>query len=488
MGKTPKGTDTVGGGGDMKDRPVLADKNNMKKNYCVSIFLLGLFLVLPGISFAAETSAPRPTSVILEEISLLLGNSKFNDAVALFDTINPQDAASSQIKLLKASVLNSGGKTSEARKIAEEVAVREPNNLDALFVLSAIEARAGRTKEQQAVLENILKVDPKNITALLDLGTLHLQTRAISNAVARYDQALEIAPDNMNALLSRAQIYRLHRDPYNAELLINKAVSLYPNEAAPYHERARLYKGAGFPIQALADLDKAKERDSNNYWIAFDRGEVLMDFNRKAEALVEFERAAGMNPNEFMNYVYIAGIKDELGDYDGAEKAYEILAKLKPDYYFAFEGVGMHKMRRGQWLEARDAFAEAYRQAPNEYYYALLAAANWMRSSLTGPRQFLNQAMTKVKRDSIEYFMLRLYYDLTARTYNGENDMLIKIERETDKETKARMLFYMALYYDIRGIPNLANRYFQQFKEMDYTYIPEWRLNEWILGERGLLL
>jgi hypothetical protein len=84
--------------------------------------------------------------------------------------------------------------------------------------------------------------------------------------------------------------------------------------------------------------------------------------------------------------------------------------------------------------------------------------------------------------------MLRLYYDLTGRTYAGENDMLIRIDKETDKEIKARMLFYMALYYDIRGISNLANRYFQQFKEMECTYIPEYRINDWILAERGLLL
>jgi hypothetical protein len=83
--------------------------------------------------------------------------------------------------------------------------------------------------------------------------------------------------------------------------------------------------------------------------------------------------------------------------------------------------------------------------------------------------------------------MLRLFYDATGRTYAGENDMIFRVDRETDIEIKARMLFYMGLHYDIRGLPNLANRYFQQFRDTNVMFIPEWRLNEWIMTERKLI-
>jgi hypothetical protein len=52
--------------------------------------------------------------------------------------------------------------------------------------------------------------------------------------------------------------------------------------------------------------------------------------------------------------------------------------------------------------------------------------------------------------------------------------------------TKARMIFYLANYYDIRGNATLANKYFLQFKQMDQQALPEWRLNEWFLEARGL--
>jgi hypothetical protein len=48
------------------------------------------------------------------------------------------------------------------------------------------------------------------------------------------------------------------------------------------------------------------------------------------------------------------------------------------------------------------------------------------------------------------------------------------------------MMFYMAQYYDVRGNTNTANMYYQLVSETKAQTIPEWRLNEWILEDRGL--
>jgi len=213
-----------------------------------------------------------------------------------------------------------------------------------------------------------------------------------------------------------------------------------------------------------------------------DRGLVLMDMNRKTEALADFTRAIEIDPNNFLAYVYSAGIKDEFGDYAGAERDYTTLARLNPEYYFAFEGLGILKMRDKKWAEARDAFLEAYRQAPREYSYALLAAVNWMRAGRqTDPRTFLAQVLRTAPRDSLEYSMLRLFHDLS-----GDSDVAVKVNNESNVYTKARMLFYLASYYDIRGNRTLADRYYVMVQELDAVATIEWRLNEWVLIERGI--
>jgi tetratricopeptide (TPR) repeat protein len=461
----------------------------MKKNtFVVGIAALFLVGVFSPSAIAAEPS-PRSTDTILGEISQLLSEYRFQDAIALFDSISPADAEAAHIKLLKASVLSSAGQINEARQIAQEITKDEPDNTDALFVLSAIEGAAGRAKEQKALLEQIVKADPANAGALTDLGTINLNANSLKAAAQYFDQALAIEPQNLEALLGRSRVFRLNRDPKSAAALLNRALEAYPEEALAWHERARLYRGAGEFDNALQDLDKATKLDPADYWIALDRGNVLLDLGRKADALVEYERAVKINPREFLAYAYTAGIKDDLGDFAGAGRDYERLAALRPDYYFAYEGVGMHKMKEGKYIEAKDAFIRVYAQVQEEWWYALLAAVNWMKGAgAAAPRQFLNDVLKIVKRDTIEYNMLRLYYDLSGRVYSGENDVIRRVDQESVPDTKARMLFYLATYYDIRGTQTLADKYFQQFRELDRRALPEWRLAEWIMEERGLIV
>jgi tetratricopeptide (TPR) repeat protein len=490
-----------------KNRPVF-ERISLFHQKRFLLCLLPVLLVLPGFFSCASTAEPpervspeiRPGAAVpppvrpeepppritlqsvLEEMAALLGSGDFDGALALFDTLEPADAGSLPIRLLKASILSSAGRLDDSQVMVNEILSEEPGNTDALFVRAALEGAGGKEREQRTTLEGIIKLNPAHVDALSSLGNIALRNRSFRTAASYFDRALEIEPNNRDALIGKAGVYRYSRDPKNAELMLNKAISLYPQWEVPLSERARLYREAGYPTQALADLDAAKKIDNRNYWICYDRGIVLLDLNRKQEALEEFTQAIALEPDNFIAYVYSAGIKDESGDYEGAERDYALLIKLKPEYYFAYEGLGMIKMRNGLWAEARDAFLEAYRQAPKESNYAILAAMNWMRSGrINDPRQFLEQALRGVQRETLEWYVLRLYHDLA-----GDNDLAIRIDREKNPDIKSRMLYYLANYYDIRGNKNLADKYFLQVRELGRRGMIEWRLNEWTLEQRNL--
>jgi tetratricopeptide (TPR) repeat protein len=407
-----------------------------------------------------------------------LENRDYEAALACFDRLDGDVANSSPILLLKASVLGSAGRAAEGRALAEQIVAQEPDNTEALYVLSAL----GSEREQKAILERLIRIDPNHTRALIALGDLAFQTRSLSTAASYYGKALEVEPDNGLALVGRAGVYRYQRNPKEAEALLNRAVVLYPRWTRPLADRARLYQGAGFYEDALKDLDRAKTIDNNDYWITLDRGIVLVDLDRKEEALVEFDHAIALNADLFFPYVYRAGIKDDFGDFEGAEQDYAMLTKLNPEYYFAFEGLGIHKMRKGLWAEARDSFMEAYKKSPDTTSYALLASLCWMKAGrLQDPRPFLAQALRTVQRDSLDYALLRLYQDLS-----GDSDVAARLDRETDITLKAQMLYYLASYYDVRGNTILANRYYAQVHQMGRLPIIEWRLNEMIVEERNL--
>jgi tetratricopeptide (TPR) repeat protein len=422
------------------------------------------------------------TQSVLTRIAVLLGKPDYEGALALFDVLDSDEAEKTEIQLLKASVLSSAGKTADAADIVNRILGVEGENPEALLVLAAINGAGGKEKERRAALERIIKVKPDHIEALLGLGNIALGARSLRQAMSYFDKVLAAEAGNKDALVGKALVYRYDRRPKDAERFLNRAVKENPQWARARSERARLYNAEGYPNYALEDLNIAKELDPDDYYIAVDMGSVLLNLNRREDALKEFTRAIAINPRNFLAYVYSAGIKDDLKDYEGAEADYTILAKLRPDYYFAFEGLGILKMRKRLYTEARDNFLEVCKHAPKEPGYALLAAMNWMRGdNITGPKVFLEQALRRVDRESLDWYMLRLYHDLS-----GDNDVAIRIDQEKDHDKKARMLYYLANYYDIRGNTRLADKYFLQMKELDRRTMLEWRLNEIAVEERNL--
>jgi tetratricopeptide (TPR) repeat protein len=460
-------------------------KKGKHKHLCLVLWVL-LLLGKYSLGVFADTGEPPSTEAVLTRVTDRLLVQDYAGAMALFEELPIAEQESSGIRLLQASILNSAGRTNEARVIAEQIIAAERTNTEALFVLAAIESAAGRGREQRNLLDRILKIDPVHVQALVSLGTISLQSRSWRTAASYFDRVLAVEPENGDALVGRAQAFRYTEDSQSAEALLNKAIARFPQWISPLVERARLYRNARFFTRALADLDVAKQLDGTDYWIAVDRAAVLMDLDRKPEALEEYERAISLDPGNFFAYVYIAGIKDELKDYEGAEQAYMAVAQLKPDYYFAFESLGILNMRKGQWATARDAFLEAYKRAPKEANYALLAAMNWMRAGkLTDPelKQFLQKAMRGVPREATAWYMLRLYHDLS-----GDKDFMVRLEKEKDEDTKAQMSYYLANYYDIRGSKTLADTYFIQVKKLNRLKQIEWRLNEWAFEQRNLTL
>ncbi|MDR0456572.1 MAG: hypothetical protein LBH20_07830 [Treponema sp.] len=433
-----------------------------------------------AVSAVSQTTAKNDTQAILTEVSQLMARREYSAALELFDKIDKPVLQTTEIQLLRASVLNSAGRSAEARTIASGISSRSPNNIDALLVLAASAAFEGKDREQRSFLERVIKVDPQNLKALSDLGYIALRAQSLRIAAGHFDKALSIDGNYREALVGRAIVYNYAHEPRKSEQLFNKAIQLNPQWAMPYNERARLYKGAGYLQDALKDLDEAKRLDPDNYWISVDRAATLIELDRKPEALEELNHAIILSPGSFLAYIYRAGIKDETGDYKGAEQDYLVLTRLKPDYYFAAEGLGIIKMRNHQYIEARDAFLAAYKYAPKEYRYALLAAVNWMRAGRpSDPKQFLAQVIRTVPRDSGDWYIFRLYHDLS-----GDGDAVERVAREQNLDAKSKMLFYIAHYYDIRGNKTLASNYFLQVQDMNRIGTVEWKINEWIVEER----
>jgi len=449
-------------------------KNKFIGSGLVLLFILGISPVIWGQEANIEA--------IFTQIHERLSRGDFTGALDLFNTLPPEQAQSVDVRIMRATILNAAGRPADARQIANAIISSDRNNTEAHMILADAAAMENKERERRQHLERVIAINANHVRALNDLANINLGSQNLRFAATYFDRALAVEPDNGEALIGRATVYRYNRDSRNAERLLNRAITVYPDWGRPLQERARLYRIAGYYNDAVRDFSAALRLEPDNYWILVDYGQALMEIDRKPEALEQFNRAIRIGPEIFMAYVYSAAIKDEMGDYAGAENDYVILARLKPDYYFAHEALGVLRMRDQRWALARDAFLDAYRHAPREFNYAILAALNWMRAGRQAdPRQFLAQVMRTAPRDSLDYAMIRLLHDLS-----GDNSVVNSVESERNNFTKSRMLYYLASYYSIRGNNNLAVRYYLMVEELDAIGLLEWRLNDMELARRGI--
>lgn len=434
----------------------------------------------------AEAIVEKPLSErdrVLALIVAALKKGDFDGAIALFDELPPEDLAKSDTTILKASVLLSAGRLPAAKTLVTELLKEESANVEALFVLSSVEKAGGNARGERLAIDQALKIDPNHEKTLVALGNLYIRSESWLNAAKTFEKALAQNASDLAALIGMTSALRKLKQHDAALSYANEAVKQHPDDAESYSARSRILRDAGLSAQALADLETAERLSGRDYWVIYDKGRVLLAMDKKAEALAAFDKASSIDPREFVAYIYSAGIKTDNGDFEGAEHDYSALAKANPDYFYAFEGLGMLKMRKKEYKEARDAFVAAYNKMPDEASYAILAALNALRvQPRVEVKPFLEKAMKPLGHNTLDYAMLRLLND-----YTGDADLSKKIQTEKDPYIKGKTAFFLAEFYDITNKRGLADLFYEKCKEANRRDTIEWRLNEWIMEERSLL-
>ncbi|MDR0551959.1 MAG: tetratricopeptide repeat protein [Spirochaetaceae bacterium] len=456
-------------------------------------------------AYSCKTVEPKPVAPakpndFLQKLALKLEKNDFDGALSLYDTLTPEEAASPQNRITKAGIYLSAGRPALAREevnaVISSTVSPDPFNIEARYVLSVVEAAEKKLRQQRILLEDIIKDKPNFVPALNDLGRISVEMQKnLKKAANFYETALKAEPSNTDSLVGRSRVYRLEKKYDEALDMLNKAAAFHPKSAYVYNERGRLYRSRGALDEAITDMDMAVKLDPNSYWYSYDRGLTLIDKNRKREALDEFKRATRLNPNMFMSYVYTAGISDELGLDDEAEKSYKKIISLKPDYYFGFEGAGVHSLKKGDYSSAAYNFTQAWNYAKEETNYALLAAYSLRKadkSNSTGhkdnaakdaARNIVNEAIKVVKRDTLDYYVLRLFSESM-----GDTDVARRVERESDGISKVRGYFYLSCFYELSNIPALAERYAEEFRKYDRRDLVEFRINEILHPDNNIVV
>ncbi len=118
-----------------------------------------------------------------------------------------------------------------AEKLAKEVIKDEPNNVDALRLLSIIASEAGCYHDAEQLLKRVVGLKPRHIDAWHELSAALKEQDKLIEAVEVLEQSLEIIPDNPQTHYLLGSSLALSAKPYEAITPYKRSLEISPKFA-----------------------------------------------------------------------------------------------------------------------------------------------------------------------------------------------------------------------------------------------------------------
>lgn len=441
--------------------------------FCAVFFLTAVSI---PVAFAQDSQAEIQ---FVEKLGAALEKGSLEQALEIFESIPAELKDDTELLCLKGSLLLSAGKIQEAGQTAALLLQKEPSNIDVLNLNFMVAKQKGDKVNKTKFIKQILAVEPYNPEANIELADEQALKKNWRNARDYYKKALAGDGTNEEALLGYGKMcYYMQNDKdakdafaklYNINPL-NPQVNAYLGK---YEAENSQYKKAIEYIKTAIQLDP----QNTDYW--FDYGTWSRMLGNYAGAEAAWKQAVALEPEYFLGYAYLAGLYDEQERRDDALEYYRLTVEKNPQYYYAYESLGMYAWDAGKWSEAQTAFEQALKKNPNSISYKLMITACLYKQNKNLEMKAFTEGLMKnlPNRQGLEYKLVRMYHDR-----GGDADVAVNISKETNRTKKGRYLFYLALYYELTGKDSLAQKYYNEVTAMQSPMFFEYRMAQWASG------
>jgi tetratricopeptide (TPR) repeat protein len=424
-----------------------------------------------------------------EKLSMVLSNGTVEEALALYENVPEEYVNNFDLQYVKASLYVSASDYENAKLVAYQLKEANPDNTEVLMLLATIAKATDSKAEKTTILKEILAKDPQHSGANTELGHEQMLKSNFKLANRYYLTALAGDSTNLDALAGYGQSSYYIDNLEEAKASFLKMLEIDETNAFAWAYLGKLEAEVPDYKQALEYVEKAITYEPNYYDYWLDYGTYLQNCNRQEEAVTAWSKAIELRPDYFLGYVYRGGLYDELNMVEEAFADYKMVNQLYPEYYFAYESLGILAWVNGDYAASRDGFSKAYEIYPASTSYPMMIAASYYMEAYekqgtpeeatlkkAGKDYISKVVLKKLDRNSTEYAIARLFYDNVA-----PGSVAQKVENETNANKRGKYLFYLAMYYQIRGNDNIAQKYYITVQEMQTPMFFEYRLNDWAI-------
>lgn len=223
---------------------------------------------------------------------------------------------------------------------------------------------SGNTKydaaDYKGAAEDYLKAtqqNPKNKVAWYSLAMAYDQQWLFDEAIGYYDKAIELDPNYVDALYRRGYVKEDNGKSAEAITDYTRVLELDPGYVEAYFERGYSRVSSGKYAEAIIDyttyIDKGGELLTDAY---YERGIAK---NRTADytgAMTDLKKAGDMGKKD-KNVFYEIGYSFEgQKNYEKAIEVYNKVIELDPNYYDAWHGRGICKIKTSDETGCSDLY------------------------------------------------------------------------------------------------------------------------------------
>lgn len=251
----------------------------------------------------------------------------------------------------KAVALMEKGQNAEAKMLFSKILRKEPNHLDANYLMGTLCSEDGEFGRGEQLLRKALKMKPDSPYILNNLGNVYQKQSKDDEALNCYQKALKIKSDLPQAHCNIGVIYKVAGDLEGARKHFELAEKLQPGMDKARAGLASLQERAGDYRKARKNLEKVISSGARDVHTAMAFAEAVLHDESSSSELKKAVRvvdehlsadgASRLSRIERAKVYYLLGaLNDQLKEYDQAFKCYETANKMSAARY------DMKKMRK----------------------------------------------------------------------------------------------------------------------------------------------
>ena len=361
-----------------------------------------------------------------------------------------------------------------------------PEDANILFWIGFLNLQMQNYKDAVDPLEQAIQINPKSPEAHLNLGNVYDGLKRYDDAVREFKKVIELQPANTAPSKLADPWYNLG-SAYYKQRKWPEAIAAYQKSAALNPKDPYIMDGLGYVLLetgdtrgAIAAYEKATRLQSDNAnfqfnlglaWLAQAKkaltkaaadnartsalaplsrsvelapanvlnhetyGETLYDLGRDNEAIVQFDKAAQLDPKQYMP-VYNMGLSyTRSNQQPKAIEAFTKALEIKPDDRDALHGLALAQSKSGQFEEAAKSYKHLTELTPDDltawinYAYCLRSKGD-AEGEVAALEEALKHGADPAKTAMVRRALAGYYYK------KGDPDSLKRSQDEFERSLK----------------------------------------------------